>query len=478
MFGCVAKFMELRQGSYCNRGMRSLSLGAGSVVAQTEMATVMDFARPGSHLLRHECLSSSHATSCSSCVFHRLSCTAGCLPNSVTVAGPSSSWTSLATQLVVVPIGPALKSKMSQAGRARAASGSVQQEEIASVGTMTVGQCAVQGLREEMEDEIAVVVDGPNGFSYAAIFDGHAGVFSAKFLRDELYKECLKALKGGGLLKSDDLHEAEEAISRAFLQTDKRLISRLEKSKKIEEAESGSTATVLFVRSNRFVVAHVGDSRAVLSRNGIAQNLTSDHRPFGRDKKSFLEIKRIQEAGGWVSHGRVCGTLSVSRAFGDIPFKTQKQKYVNLKQQPCPCVLREGSLPDGHFHVQEILIRMLDSGVAEKRWTQSFANGRTKNISGEWLIAKPDTSSMLVQEEVDFIILGSDGLWDSLNSAEAVNFVRKGLREHGDVQRASEEIAQEALNRGGQDNVSVIIVDLGRSKVDPVSVEAPSWKFW
>lgn len=183
MFGCVAKFMELRQGSYCNRGMRSLSLGAGSVVAQTEMATVMDFARPGSHLLRHECLSSSHATSCSSCVFHRLSCTAGCLPNSVTVAGPSSSWTSLATQLVVVPIGPALKSKMSQAGRARAASGSVQQEEIASVGTMTVGQCAVQGLREEMEDEIAVVVDGPNGFSYAAIFDGHAGVFSAKFLR-------------------------------------------------------------------------------------------------------------------------------------------------------------------------------------------------------------------------------------------------------------------------------------------------------
>lgn len=38
----------------------------------------------------------------------------------------------------------------------------------------------------------------------------------------------------------------------------------------------------------------------VLSRNGKAQDLTSDHRPFGRDKKSFLEVKRIQEAGGWV----------------------------------------------------------------------------------------------------------------------------------------------------------------------------------
>lgn len=38
----------------------------------------------------------------------------------------------------------------------------------------------------------------------------------------------------------------------------------------------------------------------MLCRNGKAQDLTSDHRPFGRDKKSFLEVKRIQEAGGWV----------------------------------------------------------------------------------------------------------------------------------------------------------------------------------
>lgn len=38
----------------------------------------------------------------------------------------------------------------------------------------------------------------------------------------------------------------------------------------------------------------------VLSRNGKAEDLTSDHRPFGRDKRSFAEIKRIQEAGGWV----------------------------------------------------------------------------------------------------------------------------------------------------------------------------------
>ncbi|KAG0613543.1 hypothetical protein M758_6G110800 [Ceratodon purpureus] len=408
----------------------SLRLRAGGVVSQTEMA-FLDYARPGSHFIRHESIASASSSSPSTSMpLHRLSCTAR-LPSSVAVSVSSPSRVSLG-------YGGGIRG-----GRARAASGSVQQEEIAAVGTISVGQYLVQGLREEMEDEIAVDVDGLKGFSYAAIFDGHAGDFSAKYLRDELYKECVTALEGGTLLESDDLEEAEEALERAFLQTDKRLVSRLETCTDVLEAESGSTATVIFARPDRLVLAYVGDSRVVISRNGKAEDLTSDHRPFGRDKKAFAETKRIQEAGGWVTHGRVCGSLSVSRAFGDIPFKTQKQK-------------------------------MLDSGVAEKRWTESFAAG--KNVDGEWLTALPDTASMLLEEEVEFIILASDGLWDWLKSADAVAFVRKRLQKHGDVQRVSEEIAQEALNRGGQDNVSVIIVDFGRMKSDDGA--APGWKFW
>lgn len=388
------------------------------------MATLS--ARPGCYLPRQECLASSSSSSSPA----RLACTG---------RGVAASLTTLASR------GAQKQSRGSR--RPRAASGSVQQqeeEEVAAVGAITIGQFVVQGLRGEMEDEVVVEADGPNGFSYAAIFDGHAGVYSATFLRDELYKECLGALEGGALLESDDLHLAEEALSRAFLEADKQLISRLETRDSVEESESGSTATVLFARPDRLVLAYVGDSRVVLSRNGKAEDLTADHRPFGRDKKSFLEIKRIQEAGGWVSHGRVCGMLSVSRAFGDIPFKTRKQQ-------------------------------MLDRGVVDRSWPQSFVNMRSKKLDGEWLTASPDTSSMLVPEDAEFVILASDGLWDSLKSAEAVDFVKRQLGEHGDVQRACEEVGQEALNRGGQDNVSVIIVDFGRIKIGD---GAPGWKLW
>ena len=158
-------------------GMTSVGLRVGGVLAQIEMA-LMDCARPG-------CLTSSICAISSS----RLSCT-GRLSSGVAVAGGAPSWSStLAAQFVDGPVGAAQKQSLrdAQAGRPRAASGSVQQqEEIAAVGTITVGKFVVQGLREEMEDEIVVEADGPNGFLYAAIFDGHAGVYSAKFLRFEV----------------------------------------------------------------------------------------------------------------------------------------------------------------------------------------------------------------------------------------------------------------------------------------------------
>lgn len=48
-------------------------------------------------------------------------------------------------------------------------------------------------------------------------------------------------------------------------------------------------------------------------------------------------------------------------------------------------------------------------------------------------------------------------------SDEIVDFVRNQLREHGDVQIACEALARLALDRRTQDNVSIVIADLGRT---------------
>jgi len=58
----------------------------------------------------------------------------------------------------------------------------------------------------------------------------------------------------------------------------------------------------------------------------------------------------------------------------------------------------------------------------------------------------------------EFVVLGSDGLWDALSNQSVVNFVRTELGAHHDLHKAAVSTTAEALRRGSVDNVSCIIV--------------------
>ncbi|TQD69156.1 hypothetical protein C1H46_045311 [Malus baccata] len=155
--------------------------------------------------------------------------------------------------------------------------------------------------------------------------------------RDELYKECCAALQGGLLLRGNDFKAIKEALLETFEKVDSKLLNWLESNG--EKDESGSTATLMFVGNDTLVISHVGDSCVVQSCSGKAEVLTHPHRPYGSNKASLQEIKRIREEGGWlgyvmttciwrlqISNGRICGDIAVSRAFGDMRFKTKKNE--------------------------------------------------------------------------------------------------------------------------------------------------------
>ncbi|KAK3229646.1 hypothetical protein Dsin_001527 [Dipteronia sinensis] len=299
---------------------------------------------------------------------------------------------------------------------------------LGGVAAIRFGSTTLQGSREEMEDDVFVQSDGLDGFSFAAVFDGHGGVSTVKFLRDELYKECVAALQGGLLLRAKDANAVRKALQEAFETTDTKLSNWLEMNAK--EDESGATATVMFIGNDMLFISHVGDSSVVLSRSGKAEVLTNPHRPYGNSKGSLQEIKRIREAGGWIVNGRICGDIAVSRAFGDIRFKTKKNE-------------------------------MLKKGVEEGRWSEKFIS--RVQFNKDLVIALPDIFQVSLGSDAEFLLLASDGLWDYINSSDAVTFVRDQLRQHGDVQVACEALARAALDRRSQDNVSVVIADLGRT---------------
>ncbi|XP_038683251.1 protein phosphatase 2C 57 isoform X2 [Tripterygium wilfordii] len=291
---------------------------------------------------------------------------------------------------------------------------------LTGVSGIRWGSTSLKGARDEMEDDVVVRSDGLEGFSFAAVFDGHAGFSSVKFLRDELYKECVAALQGGFLLRGKDFVAIRKALQEAFEKADKKLLEWLEING--EEDESGSTATVMLLGKDTLFISHIGDSCVVLSRFGKAEMLTDAHRPYGSSKVSLQEIRRIREAGGWIVNGRICGDIAVSRAFGDMRFKTKKNE-------------------------------MLKKGVKEGRWSEKFCS--RIQFNGDLVVASPDVFQVSIGSDAEFLLLASDGLWDYID--------RNQLRQHGDVQLASEALARAALDRRSQDNISIVIADLGQT---------------
>ncbi|XP_074591097.1 putative protein phosphatase 2C 5 [Curcuma longa] len=110
--------------------------------------------------------------------------------------------------------------------------------------------------------------------------------------------------------------------------------------------------------------------------------------------------------------------------------------------------------PVGENHVGDIplskkILAGLTTGVFEIQFKADIVT------------SSPDISQIELSSDVEFVLLASDGLWDYMKSSEAVSFVRDQLRQHGDVQITCEALARAALERQSQDNISIIIADLG-----------------
>lgn len=91
--------------------------------------------------------------------------------------------------------------------------------------------------------------------------------------------------------------------------------------------DSGCTACVALIRGNYLHVANAGDSRCVVSRDGVAIDMSIDHKP-----EDDMERNRIEKAGGHVTvDGRVNGGLNLSRALGDHTYK--ETEGLPLKEQ-------------------------------------------------------------------------------------------------------------------------------------------------
>ena len=261
----------------------------------------------------------------------------------------------------------------------------------------TYGHAERQGRRPTMED--AFFIENNADHAFFGLFDGHGGRAVADYLAQNLYQNILQ----DGNFKADPV----AAIRDGCLATDQ----KLKNISGLKYITVGSTAVMALIKSGKISIGNVGDSRAVLASNGIAQALSTDHKP-----NIPSEAARIEAAGGSVyqrkinnqddawrvyNASRSAGGLAVSRAFGDFGMK-------------------------------------------------NFG-----------LIAEPEISIHTITPNDEFLILACDGVWDVLDNQTAVDVVKASLAQKpNNFDAAAKALTLKALAFGSTDNVSAIIIKL------------------
>ena len=303
----------------------------------------------------------------------------------------------------------------------------------------------MQGWRKRQEDaHIAAVSQGDKkDIDVFGVFDGHGGKEISQFVSNHFTQELVinknlpddmsQALKET-FIKMDEIMQTPESIEeiKKYARLSKEqddlqskneppnsqmaLISQLIPPKDPEANDismrTGCTACVMSIdeTNKKLYFANAGDSRVVLCKNGVAEAKSEDHKPEMDSEKT-----RIYKADGWISDGRVKGNLNLTRGFGDLEYKQNK----NLKPED------------------------------------------------QMITANPDINVVDFSEDMDFVIIGCDGIWDCLTNQEACDFVSKKLKENKDIKisKIIEEmmdniVATDLYNETGVgcDNMTCIVI--------------------
>jgi protein phosphatase 1G len=307
------------------------------------------------------------------------------------------------------------------------------------------GKSDMQGWRKRQEDAhvAAISLGDKKNIDVFGVFDGHGGKEVSQFVSNHFTKELVsnknieenmpQALKET-FIKMDEIMITDDGIEEIKkyarkskeeddIQSKKeppnsqmQLIAQLLEPKNPESNEismrTGCTACVMGVdeTKKKLYFANAGDSRVVMCKKGVAYAQSEDHKP---DMKS--EKDRIYNAEGWISDGRVKGNLNLTRGFGDLEYKQNK----NLKPEE------------------------------------------------QMITANPDIKEVNFEDDIEFVIIGCDGIWDCLKNQEACDFVSKRLKENPDIKvsKIVEEmmdsiIAKDLYSQSGIgcDNMTCIVI--------------------
>ncbi|KRX07971.1 Protein phosphatase 2C (PP2C)-like domain [Pseudocohnilembus persalinus] len=165
-------------------------------------------------------------------------------------------------------------------------------------------------IRQQQEDSYFAFDDfyADGKCSLFGVLDGHGGCDVVQYATEHIPEEY----------KNIDPNGTMDPF-KVFPQ----LLEKIEKQLVIVgAADQGTCCCLVLIRieGNQKVayVANLGDTRAVLDKNGKAERVSTDHKATNQQEQD-----RIKKDGGIIIRNRVSGQLAVTRALGDLDLKTE-----------------------------------------------------------------------------------------------------------------------------------------------------------
>ena len=300
-----------------------------------------------------------------------------------------------------------------------------------------------QGIvRNYNEDRVSIIINmnRPKNYlkpwpkiSFFGIYDGHGGEGCSEYLRDNLHK----------LICNNNEYfpdNVPEAIKLGFQKAEKDFINNYALNDKKEIIDrSGSCAVIILIIDNKAYVANVGDSRCLLSMENGKKfvEVTKDHKP-----NSPNEVKRIKKYGGNIY---------------------QSETVINNVNNPNV----NGKILIGPY-------RVLPGRLSVSR-TVGDVEAKLEKFGGNPNVIIPDPEIFfydLNRNDIDFFILGCDGIYDQISSNEVLecawmvlnekeNLIIKQCKDiHNQSGLIVDLIMKSALARKSFDNVTCLFVAL------------------
>eukprot|EP00211_Chloroparvula_japonica_P007230 CAMPEP_0119137932 /NCGR_PEP_ID=MMETSP1310-20130426/24667_1 /TAXON_ID=464262 /ORGANISM="Genus nov. species nov., Strain RCC2339" /LENGTH=338 /DNA_ID=CAMNT_0007129077 /DNA_START=68 /DNA_END=1085 /DNA_ORIENTATION=+ len=302
-------------------------------------------------------------------------------------------------------------------------------------GVWDYGGHSQQGMRSHMED--TYILHDEKDYGLYGVFDGHGGHRTSETARDS-FNSHFKASVGSAA-------SVGEALQVALDATEAEYAARYPGNDGFE----GSTAVVAAIREGKVTIANLGDSRCVICRKGRLVLETKDHKP-----DDPAEQKRIEALHGVVRHQ---DTARIYRPTGGDP-NARRTFPASLLVPPAP-----GSAPPSlaSAPVGGGAVAAPNHGAAG-RGGLALSRALGDLFYEEVVPTNADIYEHTVGAEDDFIVIGSDGLWDVMSSQNACTFVTQYFNRYPDksAEEGATAMVARALRLRSMDNVAAVVVRL------------------